>query len=51
MNRRICKSFKKSKNGFCINYIGCKREIKTCSTECILEGYKENKCKDDVCKL
>ena len=51
MNRRICKSFKKSKNGFCINYIGCKREIITCTTECILREDTENKCKDDVCKL
>lgn len=36
--KKYCKSFEKSSNGFCKHYMGCKVNIVSCAMECAM-GY------------
>ncbi|MCC5422503.1 hypothetical protein [Clostridium botulinum] len=41
--KEYCKNFKKSSNGFCKHYIGCKVDIVSCINECEVGGRSENR--------
>lgn len=38
--KTYCKGFDKGDNGFCKHYMGCKKVIVSCASECAYEGVK-----------